>query len=184
MTPLVPSKEWLLNINQEREKFSSLDKSNLNQVSQMLVSLLVTFKEMTPIIDKKSSIGLTIQHRHPCSLLYSSSRLLTSGKQQFVPQSEIHLNLAKHKICVSKSCGNLLHNLKYNNLNRGESGKIRAKKEDYLHNYWELLHNCQLRFNWSIRSYSDFRSETHQQSGKRTNPALKDRGGGKKNIRE
>jgi hypothetical protein len=127
MTLLIPSKEWLLNVNQERQKFSSLDKSNLNQVSQMLVSLLVTFKEMTPMIDKKTSIGLTIQDRHPCSLLYPSSHPLTSCKQQFVPPSEIHLNLAKHKICVSKTCRNLLHNLKYNNLNRGEV-KLELKK--------------------------------------------------------
>jgi hypothetical protein len=127
MTLLVTSKQWLLKANQERQTFSSLDKSNFKQVYQMLLSLLVTFKEMTPIIGKKSSIGLTIQDRRPCSLLYPSSRLLTSCKQQFVPQSEIHLNLAKHKICVSKTCRNLLHNLKYNNLNRGEA-KLELKK--------------------------------------------------------
>lgn len=52
---------------------------------------------------------------------------LTSRKQQFVPQSETHLNLAKHKICESKTSRNLLHNLKYNNLNRGEA-KLELKK--------------------------------------------------------
>jgi hypothetical protein len=36
-----------------------------------------------------------------------------------------------------------------------------------------------LRFNQTTRPYSDFRSETHQQSGKRANPALRDRGGKK-----
>lgn len=33
-----------------------------------------------------------------------------------------------------------------------------------------------MRFNQTIRPYSDFRAETHQQSGKRANSALKDRG--------
>jgi hypothetical protein len=36
-----------------------------------------------------------------------------------------------------------------------------------------------MRFNQTLRPYSDFRAETHRQSGKRANPALKERGGKK-----
>lgn len=38
------------------------------------------------------------------------------------------MNFDKHKICVCKTCGNLLHNLKYNHLNRGKEAKLEAKK--------------------------------------------------------